>query len=300
MMGHYPNNLHTPYTCTICWGETTDRIFGPSHIHGKGYAAINDDPRASPHARKSHLPLWYHDACYYNLASSYIGAEVPSEGKIRDFYEATKPTYPPPRYKRGIRESVREGLLFRKHTKIVLEGCFSQTFLRRLPEEILRTILHYLGECRWLIVLGETRRLFDQWQRGCEDRCERVTTSKPVFLTRIEFRCVSYISKISNMPFGKPWEEGFLGELLGLPPNTRRLIVSKDHMGIRNMRPIVDGLEPSADGSAWYEVLGEPNASLDAEIEVLYNVRFLSARSLGSSLKVNPGVISSKSPVNYN
>ncbi|KFZ17560.1 hypothetical protein V501_01649 [Pseudogymnoascus sp. VKM F-4519 (FW-2642)] len=41
-------------------------------------------------------------------------------------------------------------------------------------------------------------------------------------------------------------------------------------MGIRNIRPIVDGLEPSEDGSAWYEVLGEPNASLDAEIEGLF------------------------------
>ncbi|OBT43133.1 hypothetical protein VE00_07706 [Pseudogymnoascus sp. WSF 3629] len=91
----------------------------------------------------------------------------------------------------------------------------------------------------------------------------------------MEFRGVSYISKISNVPFGKPWDEGFCGELLRLPPNTRRLIVSKDHMGIRNIRPIVDGLEPSADGSAWYEVLGEPNASLDAEIEVLYNGLFL-------------------------
>lgn len=149
-------------------------------------------------------------------------------------------------------------------------------------------------------MLGETRRLFDQWQRGCEDICEIVTTSKPVFLTRIEFRGISYISRISNVPFGKPSDEGVPGELLGVPPNTRRLIVSKDHMGVRNIRPVVDGVEPSEDGSAWYEVLGEPNASLDAEIEVLYNVRLLSARSLGSSPKVNPGVIYSKSPVNYN
>lgn len=151
-------------------------------------------------------------------------------------------------------------------------------------------------------MLGETRRLFDQCRRGCEDICELVTTSKLVSLTRIKFRGVSYISKINNVPFGNPSDEDFPGELelLGLSLNTRRLIVSKDHMGIRNIRPIVHGLEPSEDSSAWYEVFGEPNASMDAEIEVLYNVRFLSARSVGNSCKVNSGVISSKSPVNYN
>ncbi|OBT56539.1 hypothetical protein VE04_03247 [Pseudogymnoascus sp. 24MN13] len=83
------------------------------------------------------------------------------------------------------------------------------------------------------------------------------------------------LTKFHNVPFGKPSDEGVPGELLGVPPNTRRLIVSKDHMGIRNIRPVVDGVEPSEDGSAWYEVLGEPNASLDAEIEVLYNGLFL-------------------------
>jgi hypothetical protein len=61
-------------------------------------------------------------------------------------------------------------------------------------------------------------------------------------------------------------------------------------MGIRNIRPIVDGLEPSADGSAWYEVLGEPNASLDAEIEVLYNVRFLSAGLWETLLTLTQGL----------
>ncbi|ELR04041.1 hypothetical protein VC83_09262 [Pseudogymnoascus destructans] len=274
MVNHYPNNLYNPYTCVICRGEVIVGRYGSQTIT-KGKAAINDDPRASPHARKSHQLLWYHENCYYNLASTYTAAEVPDKRKIREFYEATNSAYPAPRYKKGIRESMREGLLFGKHTKVVLKGCFSQALLRRLPEEVLRMILRYLGECRWLIVLGETRRLFDLWERGCEDRCERVTTSKPVFLTRIEFRGVSYISKISNVPFGKPSDEGFPGELLGLPPNTRRLIVSKDHMGIRNIRPIVDGLELSADGSAWYEVFGEPNASLDAEIEVLYNGFFL-------------------------
>lgn len=286
MSRYGPNRLYKPSVCKICRGEIAG-LYPETYPHRGGHVTVDNNTQASPDTRRSHVPLWYHQSCYEILASSYVTAEIPSKEKIKDYYEATKPTYPAPRYQRGTFESVREGLLFSDHTEGILQSCFSRTLLKKLPEEILSKILTYLGECRYLIVLGETRRLFDRWQRiNCEDRRERVTTSKHIFLTRMEFRGVAYISKISNVPFGKPSDESFPGELLRFPPNTRRLIVSKDHMGIRNIRPAVEGLEPSLDGSPWYEILGEPNATLSAEIDVLYNVRypsFMSLENLSSS-----------------
>lgn len=272
MPRYNPNRLYKPSLCTICREEGKKKTLD-YYPHGPRFVITDNDTRTSPDSTTSHGQLWYHQSCYEILASSYVTAEIPTKEQIREFYEATTPIYPAPKYQRRVLESMREGLLFSEHTKCVFETSFSQTLLRRLPEEVLCTILGYVEKCRYLIVLGETRRLFDQWRISCEDCYERVSASKHVFLTRMEYRGVSYISKISNVPFGKPSDEGFPGELLSLPPNTRRLLVSKDHMGVRDIRPIVDGLEPPADGSPWYEVLGKPNTSLNAEIEVSYNVR---------------------------
>lgn len=302
MPRYNPNRLYKPSTRTICREEAKEKT-SDHYPHGPRFVVTDNDTRAASADRiTSHGQLWYHQSCYEILASSYVTADIPIKKQIREYYEATTPIYPAPKYQRRVLESMREGL-FSEHTKVVFEACFSQALLRRLPEEILCTILEYVGKCRYLRVLGETCRLFDQWRITCEDNYghERVNASKHVFLTRMEYRGVSYISKISNVPFGKASDEGFHGELLSLPPNTRRLLVSKDHMGVRDIRPIVNGLELSADGSPWYEVLGEPNTSIDTEIEVSYNVRSPSLLgSLGNSSEVNLGAISSMDPVNRN
>ena len=304
MPRYNPNRLYKPSArtiCTICREEAKEKT-SDYYPHGPRFVVTDNDTRASPDRITSDGQLWYHQSCYEILASSYVTSELPIKKQIREFYEATTPIYRTPKYQRRVLESMREGLLFSKHTKGILDACFSQALLRRLPEEILRTILEYVGKCRYLMVLGETRRLFDQWRISCDNyRHERVSASNHVFLTRMEYGGVSYISKIGNVPFGKPSGEGFPGEMISLPPNTRRLLVSKDHMGVRDIRPIADGLEPPSDGSPWYEVLGEPNTSLDTEIEVSYNVRSPSLLgSLGSSSEVNLGAISSMGPVNRN
>lgn len=221
------------------------------------------------------MSIWYHKSCYEILVSSYKTAPIPTPDDLEELGRATSTLYLPPSNQKGDVASVREGL-FSHHTKYIMQDSFRQDLLRQLPMELLTMILKYIGLCRYLIVLGESRRLMGQLRIGGGYRCERLSLSGDIYITRTNYQGISYISRISNTPGMLSSDETFPGESLSLPPNTQRIILSQDHMGVRNIQFSRTNSDLSADGSPWYECIGISDAISDAEMEISCNVSLLS------------------------
>jgi hypothetical protein len=207
--------------------------------------------------------------------SSYGTAPIPTPHDFEELGKATNASYSPPSDQKRTLASVREGL-FSDQTKYILQGFLRQGLLGKVPAEILTMILTYVGPCPYLIVLGESRRLMDQLRISGENWCERVSLSKDIYITRTDYQNVSYISKVSNTPFVLSSDETFPGGSLSLPPNTQRIILSKDHIGIRNIQFFRENSEPSVDGSPWYETIEISDPISEAKIEISHNVSLLS------------------------
>jgi hypothetical protein len=182
-----------------------------------------------------------------------------------------KALYSPPSDQNKDAASVREGL-FSDRTSYIIQDSFRQDLLGKVPVEVLTMILKYIGPCRYLIVLGESRRLIDQWRISGGNRCERLSLSEGIYVTRTDYQSISYISRVSNTPFMLSSDETFLGEFLSLPPSTQRIVLSKDHMGTRHMQFLRQDTEPSVDGSPWYEIIEISDPISDTEIEIFHNV----------------------------
>jgi hypothetical protein len=182
-----------------------------------------------------------------------------------------KALYSPPSDQNRDAASVREGL-FSDRTSYIIQDSFRQDLLGKVPVEVLTMILKYIGPCCYLIVLGESRRLIDQWRISGGNRCERLNLSEDIYVTRTDYQSISYISRVSNTPFMLSSDETFLGEFLSLPPSTQRIVLSKDHMGTRHMQFLRQDTEPSVDGSPWYEIIEISDPISDTEIEIFHNV----------------------------
>ena len=214
--------------------------------------------------------LWYHTLCYAILSASYRLHQTspkPDLQDIRDLGLATRAQLHSWE-EATCKEVIKEGLCS-PYTESVLEGSFSQKKLLRLPAEILDMIARFIGDCAYLVVLGQTRRLIGTLRegRGAPVASMPVDLSSRVYTSEVLFQNASYLSRISNL------ETPLHQRILHHGSQVRRIVLSKDDFGVRNIR-FFDTCSSSVahDGSPWYENLIIEGEALDVEITGLSNV----------------------------
>ncbi|KAM5488355.1 hypothetical protein McanMca71_001907 [Microsporum canis] len=208
------------------------------------------------------LEFWAHELCFRLLETSYE-SNKPVLGDILKFGRAVKP-----QYKDGESANAAsswEGL-FSHYAKPIIESTLGPGRLERLPTEIQIIISDFVSPCWYLTVLGETRRLVELTRSSSHSgQRESLSLTGDIYLSRISYQGISYISRISHMPLEpQPLEPQPLEpqppdssdhQHLKLPAHARNLILSKDHIGLRNIQFVDENSRPSADKSPWYEVI---------------------------------------------
>lgn len=210
--------------------------------------------------------LWYHASCRTVLYASYRlppNSLKPHLQDIRDFglsIQAQLHSWEETTCKEVIKEGLRS-----PYAKSVLKDTFSQEKLLRLPAEILDMIARFIGDCAYLVVLGETRRLMGTLKegRGAPVVSMPVRLSTQVYSSEVIFRNTSYLSRISNVHL----ESCLRRRLLHHGSPVRRIVLSKDDFGVRNIR-FFDTCSSlvTCDGSPWYENLVIEGEALDVKI----------------------------------
>jgi hypothetical protein len=232
--------------------------------------------------------LWYHTLCYTILSASYRlhrTSPKPDLQDIRDFGLATQAQLHL-WDETTCKEVIKEGLCS-PYTEGVLKDSFSQEKLLRLPAEVLDMIARFIGDCAYLVVLGQTRRLVGTLQegRGAPVTGMPVDLSSRVYTSEVLFQNASYLSRISNL------EAPLHQRILHHGYQVRRIVLSKDDFGVRNIR-FFDTCSSSVahDGSPWYENLIIDEEALDVKIVGLSNVSH-SVYVVGSVLIESKGLI---------
>lgn len=138
-------------------------------------------------------------------------------------------------------------------------------------------ILDYLGQCWYLIVLGETRRSIEQLRIYYGRDCEQLSLTDDIFIPKTDFQGSSYISQISNKPPESP-KKGSDCLQVRQPANINRIILSVDRIGVRRVQFLESDSNASTDRSPWYAILDVKQSlskidfSFDACLPVLVHV----------------------------
>lgn len=216
--------------------------------------------------------MWHHPSCHEIMKSSYPRAKQHSDlDYLHDFSDAIKPLYKPSGKRERDKASVLEGLESPLVGRI-LKNTFRQELLRALPEEILDMVLGFIGPCRCLIVLGETRRLLKEIMGPCGTPDGPVQLSQKIYITRNKYQGVSYISRVRNTSFKELDEMDVKEEVLDPPHDIERLVVSTDHIGVRNIQFLKQGSNLSQDGSSWYENIEISKSVLENGLQFRHGV----------------------------
>jgi hypothetical protein len=214
--------------------------------------------------------LWYHASCLIVLYASYpSNSPKPDLQDIHDFGLLTQ-AQSHSWEDAACNEVIEEGLRS-PYTKIVLEDTFPQEKLLGLPAEIFGMIVRFIGDCAYLVVLGQTRRLVDTLRegRGAPVVSMSVGLSSQVYSLEVVFRNTSYLSRISNFRV----ESRLHQRLLHHGSHVQRIVLSKDDFGVRNIR-FFDTCSSSVapDGSPWYENLVVEGEASDVKVAGVSNV----------------------------
>ncbi|PYH31267.1 uncharacterized protein BO87DRAFT_409112 [Aspergillus neoniger CBS 115656] len=196
--------------------------------------------------------IWFHPTCFRIFRATYEPSEEPSVKHLEVFAGATKPVYQPLCSEHEAAASTLEGLLS-KHTAPIMQNCFSQELLERLPLEILLMISELIGPCWYLTVLGESRRLIEHQIRDGEIQDPEVDISRDVWMSRVNYRGNSYVVRLSNTPL-KPTTSSRVSHVK-LPREIQKIVLSTDSIGLRGVQFLDDRATPTRDGSPWYEIL---------------------------------------------
>lgn len=109
--------------------------------------------------------MWLHLPCYELLIASYPPGPQPSLGDLEAFGDATGRVYRSPGAKSATVASIR-GAFYPARSN----GCSMIAFVRigseDSPAEILNLIAEAIGCSRYLVVLGESRRLIEDLRRN--------------------------------------------------------------------------------------------------------------------------------------
>ncbi|GKZ47151.1 hypothetical protein AbraIFM66951_010500 [Aspergillus brasiliensis] len=147
--------------------------------------------------------------------------------------------------------TILEGLSSPYAASLIPES-FRQNFFGKLPPEVRRRIAGYVGPCWYLAVLGEARRLIEYIRRNKKEPQEgKLEVINNLWMSRILFQDHSYVSWLSDKPLEAT--EGTDVIQIQIPQRIRKVIISKDHIGVRGIQ-FLDQESPTQDQSPWYEI----------------------------------------------
>ncbi|PYI02015.1 hypothetical protein BO78DRAFT_326207 [Aspergillus sclerotiicarbonarius CBS 121057] len=241
-----------PTTGTYILDLTQTRLVVPEYRYP--CASCNRSPSPS---------VWFHPACYEILEATYEPSEKLTSEELGRFAAATRPSYEPCHAKGGEVASVLEGLLS-KYTTPILQGSFDQNLYERLPLELRVMIAELIGPCWYLTVLGESRRLIEHLRQPQESQCMQLDLTRDIWMSRINYRGISYVACISNQPLestvtsARPHIK---------PPGTiSKIVLSMDGIGLRGVQVLGPNSSPASDRSPWFEILEANHSHLNAQV----------------------------------
>ncbi|KAJ9370750.1 hypothetical protein DTO282E5_4510 [Paecilomyces variotii] len=221
----------------------------------------------SPCAGCSYSPyprIWFHATCYDVLLDSFEPSEKPTSDELERFANATSPFYKPQREESKESLTALEGL-FSKYARGIIQESFSQDLLKKLPVEVQIIISEFIGPCWYLTVLGETNRLIRLLRTSSESQCTQLSLTREIWMSRIRYRGISYLARLSNKPLGS---NGVSGQYCIKPTsNIKRIVMAADCIGLRGIQFMDHDSVPSPDGSPWYEILEAGRSCLEANVE---------------------------------
>ncbi|OJJ67122.1 hypothetical protein ASPBRDRAFT_59125 [Aspergillus brasiliensis CBS 101740] len=216
----------------------------------------------SPCGRCNYSPypmVWFHQTCYRILEATYEPSEKPSAEDLEKFAAATRPVYRPLDPEHNDVVPTLEGLLSKYSARIV-QNCFSQKLLARLPLEILLMISELIAPCWFLTVFGESRRLIEhlRWDSRIQD--PEIDLSRGIWMSRLTYRGNSYVARLSHSPLKSTAYSCV--SYMKLPRGFHKLVLSTDNIGLRGVQFLGNGSTPTRNGSPWYEILDMQDSQL--------------------------------------
>lgn len=180
-----------------------------------------------------YLSVWFHAACYDVLENSYKPSKKPTFEELERFADATRPAYKPQLDEHRQAASALEGL-FSKHTRCIIQGSFRQELLGQLPVEVIIIIFELIVPCWYLIVLGETRRLIELLREDRESQCSKISLTREIWMSWVNYRGISYAARFSNKPLESIDPTGQYH--IRLPRKIKRIAQSVDYIGLRGIQ----------------------------------------------------------------
>ncbi|PYI26771.1 hypothetical protein BP00DRAFT_355108 [Aspergillus indologenus CBS 114.80] len=202
--------------------------------------------------------VWFHQRCYDTLTDSYEPAKSPTRPEMMKYMCAIKPVYQVRSDRRGEIASALEGLR-RASTRGLTPPDSTLHFFMRLPLELKVAIVEFTAPCWYLTVLGEGRRLLEEWRRPAPQPKQLLTLQHYVWMRRIRCRGIAYVTLLSTAPLEATAASRV--DYLKIPAAMDRIVLSLDAFGLRGIQFVDKGSVPEPDGSSWYKVL-RPHASV--------------------------------------
>jgi hypothetical protein len=260
--------------------------------------------------RESSSLHWYHIHCYdiLRLSVSRTSAFIPGHKEISRFHKSIgNPELPDPNNTVHPNYVLMEEGLFSPHSKSVLDTCFSQNLLSRLPPEVFTIIIGHLGVCHYLILLGKTCRLISHTERLRKLRYKIPDViiskgwSKPIHVSRIFFNGRDYISTISSESL-PPWAsspEMPVPEVHGPPGASQLIVLSSDGGVVRKLQVLNEDQDvPSTNPYPAHQITQLRRITGDRNLKVEHSVRFAKRRGrrirLKNALLKHLGALSSR------
>ncbi|KAL3480877.1 hypothetical protein BJX99DRAFT_272570 [Aspergillus californicus] len=199
------------------------------------------------------LATWFHPDCYAILARTYATSNKSRSDELMIFQTLLKELYP--------RES-------NNGDDASAGRAFKQELFERLPTEIQFIIADFMDPLSYLIVLGESRRLFEELRNTTIKQRERIGLTNRI-----------YILRVINTPFELPKSSS--QQCMEIPSETDRIVLSVDHIGVRRLQILNPTAAPVTDGSPWYETIQIPHSG----VELYVRCDGLFVRSMGTGEK---------------
>lgn len=238
----------------------------------------------------------FHPTCYRLFVATYEASrKLPTPADWQRLAEATIPRYICPHdNKQNVITSMMEGI-FSKHAKKILRKIFKRDLLEQLPAEILLMICELMGPCWYLIVLGETQRLMGalKGKREPQQNPLDLDRTQNVWISRITFRGVSYLSRLRDKPLRFTKQSDQIQ--LRIPRRISKIVASVDGIGVRDIHFLehTSDVPPPAE-SPWYEIL--PVRDTDQKVFMNSNSLFIKRIHIGRQFHEVPYIWSSPCP----
>ncbi|OJJ99077.1 hypothetical protein ASPACDRAFT_1856661 [Aspergillus aculeatus ATCC 16872] len=176
---------------------------------------------------------------------------------------ATKPVYHVRRDRRGEIASALEGLR-RASTEKLTQPEPTLDLFARLPMELKIAVAEYTAPCWYLTVLGEGRRLLEEWRRRVPQP-RQLTLQHGVWMRCINCRGIPYVTQLSTAPLEATAASRV--HRLRIPAAMDRIVLLLDAFGLRGIQLVDRNSVPESDGSSWYKVLRPRAPAVNIKVE---------------------------------